>query len=117
MMVSLPVIQSNIRLSIAETTMDSNISFINTILAGMGGGLGATLAQFGWSRIKQKQTAKICDEIDLQDGIKTGKERYFSKRNSVINYRSKLHPFRVTLNMDSFIFQRGIICGMVSVSV
>lgn len=54
MMVSLPVVQSSIRLSVVQQNIDSNLAYINTILAGAGGGLGVIIAQYAWSSIKQK---------------------------------------------------------------
>lgn len=85
---------------------------MNTIIAGVGGAIGAAGFQNLWLHLMEKAEDKHAQGIDFVD-----EDKDQGRRKSFENLRKKTNFINTASRIDTFLINRGILCGMISVCV
>jgi len=108
MMVSLVHISGGINLNQSQHMAQSNASMINTLMAGCGGAVGTLLFRHLLYTFIIKRDAETLDQLTFDQPW---------KRANFIALRKKTFFFNIYTAVDPYMVQRGLIAGMVSVSL
>jgi ammonia channel protein AmtB len=111
MMVSLANIAAAINLMQSRSHRASNQAFINTLVAGCGGAIGTFALQNLYLYLIWKEEERVAQELTFEN------ERDNERRKAFRNLRKKTHFMNTYSRIDTFLIDRGIICGIVSISV
>jgi ammonia channel protein AmtB len=108
MMASLVQISGGINLMQSSEHRKANLAMINTLIAGVGGALGTFL--FRWLRITliNKSDNQFFNEVTFDQPW---------KKKSYESLKKKTFYMNIYATFDSFLICRGVIAGMVSVSL
>jgi len=111
MMVSLANIAAAINLMQSRSHRASNQAFINTLLAGCGGAIGTFALQNLYLHLIWKEEERVAQELTFEN------EKDNDRRKAFRNLRKKTHFMNTYSRIDTFLIDRGIICGIVSIAV
>jgi len=114
MAVSLSHISSGLNALQSTNIVDSNMAFINSLLGGVGGGIGYVGAHRALAYIKAKKD-ELFKPQHISDDVAEDEKLW--KKLSYTNLKKKTYYMNIENELDIFLVNRAIMCGIVSVSI